>query len=63
MTLPVSPSAVHVAAAGASGPLDRFATWFAEAVQHAIGSLQEQAAMAPPPIGVQPYRDRPSKLR
>lgn len=63
MTMPVSTSAAYVAPARGSGPLDRFATWFAEAVQHAIGSLQEQAAMAPPPIGVQPYRDRPSKLR
>lgn len=43
--------------------MDRFAAWFADAVQHAIGSLQEQEAMAPPLIGVQPYRDRPSKLR
>jgi hypothetical protein len=63
MTIPASRSAVHSTTVGAPGLLDRFANWFADAVQHAIGSLQDQEAMAPPPIGVQPYRDRPSKLR
>jgi hypothetical protein len=63
MTIPASRSAAHSTTAGAPGLLDRFAIWFADAVQHAIGSLQDQEAMAPPPIGVQPYRDRPSKLR
>lgn len=43
--------------------LERLAVWFADAIQHAIGSLSDQEAMAPPLIGVQPYRDRPSKLR
>lgn len=63
MATPVSTSAAPASAAGVPGFFDRFASWFADAVQHAIGSLHDQEAMAPPPIGVQPYRDRPSKLR
>jgi hypothetical protein len=63
MTIPASTPVASTPAAEMPRLLDRFATWFADAVQHAIGSLHDQEAMAPPPIGVQPYRDRPSKLR
>jgi hypothetical protein len=63
MTIPASTPAAPPPAAGTPRLFDRLAAWFADAVQHAIGSLHDQEAMAPPPIGVQPYRDRPSKLR
>ncbi|WP_161795883.1 hypothetical protein [Synechococcus sp. GFB01] len=43
--------------------LNRFAAWFADAVHHAIGSLHDQDALAPPLIGVQPYTDRPVRKR
>lgn len=43
--------------------LVRLASWFAEALHHAVGNLHDQDRMAPPPIGVQPYSDRPSRLR
>ena len=43
--------------------LNRLVQWFGYAVQHAMGDLHDQQALQPPLIGVQPYRDRPSKLR
>ena len=43
--------------------MHRFSLWFADAVQHAIGSLHDQDALAPPLIGVQPYSHRPARKR
>ena len=43
--------------------LARLASWFAEALHHAVGNLHDQDRLAPPPIGVQPYRDCPSRAR
>jgi hypothetical protein len=38
-----------------------FGHWLAEAVGHAFGNPREEAEHQPPLVGVQPYRDRPSR--
>ncbi|MFN9636372.1 MAG: hypothetical protein ACK55D_06650 [Synechococcaceae cyanobacterium] len=38
-----------------------FGQWLAEAVGHAFGNPREEAEHQPPLVGVQPYRDRPSR--
>jgi hypothetical protein len=43
--------------------LNRLLQWFASALQYSMGDLHEDQALRPPLIGVQPYSDRPSKLR
>jgi hypothetical protein len=41
----------------------RFGHWLADTLNHAFGNPREEAAHQPPPVGVQPYRDRPRRRR
>jgi hypothetical protein len=43
--------------------LTRFSHWLADALNHAFGNPREEGAHQPPLVGVQPYRDRPSRRR
>jgi hypothetical protein len=43
--------------------LARFGHWLADTINHAFGNPREEAAHQPPQVGVQPYRDRPSRHR
>jgi hypothetical protein len=43
--------------------LASFGHWLADTLNHAFGNPREEAAHQPPRVGVQPYRDRPSRRR
>ena len=39
-----------------------FLKWFGNALAHAMGAIDaEEKSHIPPPIGMTPYRDRPTK--
>jgi hypothetical protein len=37
--------------------------WMVETINHVFGNPREEAAHQPPAVGVQPYRDRPVRVR
>lgn len=44
-------------------PLGGLLHWMVETVNHVFGNPREEAAHQPPAVGVQPYRDRPARVR
>ena len=46
-----------------SSPLAGLIHWMSDTINHVFGNPREEAAHQPPPVGVQPYRDRPSPRR
>jgi len=64
--IPASSADVSSAAllsARPSAGLAAFGRWLADSLNHAFGNPREEAALQPPLVGVQPYRDRPSRRR
>ena len=37
--------------------------WFGETLSHAIGNPREEKMHMPPPIGEQPFRDAPERMK
>jgi hypothetical protein len=55
-----------VSSTASAGPLSRlvrFGHWLADTLNHTFGNPREEAVHQPPQVGVQPYRDRPSRRR
>ncbi|MEB3263360.1 MAG: hypothetical protein VKJ66_03190 [Synechococcus sp.] len=57
------PSAVALPLPEIRSPLAPFWHWLSDMVGHALGNPREENRHLPPPVGVQPYRDRPHRRR